>query len=236
MTMMSTRSVMGRAGLAAVALVAGAGVASAQGDAERVAKNKQTILSRVEREPLQTRGDKPGQIRLKWEWYNKIVASYQYEKRALVTEQSAGEKHEVRPGWVFKDMKVTFGELFQLGAEHDDKLMPIIAHDGLLEMLPSASLAGVTLLNKSGEVKGAYTRKLKERGYYGLSDRLEYKDNKDGKLRNADIRSGLGFAYDAVTVRWKDIKDKVVDEVSAAKALEDLKLQRDALFPEGTGN
>ncbi len=224
------------AGFAAAAVLAGAAPASAQGDAERVAKNKQTILSRVEREPLQTRGDKPGQIRLKWEWYNKIVASYQYEKRALVTEQSAGEKHEVRPGWIFKDMKVTFAELFQLGAEHDDKLVPIIAHDGLLDMLPASSLTGVTLLGKNGDTKGAYTRKLKERGYYGLSDRLEYKDNKDGKLQKADNKSGLGWAYDAVTVRWKDITDKLVDDVSAAKALEDLKLQRDALFPEGSGN
>ena len=76
------RRALAWAGLGA-AFLASTEVAAAQTDAERVAKNKQTILSRVERPPTETRGDKPGQIRLKWEWYNKVVASY--DRSALVT-------------------------------------------------------------------------------------------------------------------------------------------------------
>jgi hypothetical protein len=45
----------------------------------------------------------------------------------------------------------------------------------------------------------------------------------------------MGVANDALTVLWRDIKDKVVDEVSDTKRLEDLKMERDALFPESTG-
>jgi hypothetical protein len=162
-----------RTGGGALLVLLGAAIVGAQGapDTERVAKNKQAILSKVERPAPETRGDKPGQIRLKWEWYLKVVSSYRYEKQALVTQASAGEKHDVRPQWVFKDMKVTFGELFR---------------------------------------------------------------GKEGKLQAATMNAGLGWAFDAVTVRWRDVKDKVVDEVSEAKLLEDLKLERDALFPEGT--
>jgi hypothetical protein len=207
--------------------------AAAGGDAERVAKNKQTILSRVTREAPATRGDKPGQIRFKWEWYDKIVNSYLYEKRALVTELSAGEKYDVRPGWVFQDMKVTFQELFQLGPEHDENLLPIISSPALLEMMPPSSIVGITLLGKSGDVKGPCIRKFKERALYGgFGEYLEFTD-KEGKAKKADMKSGLAWIYDAVTVRWKDIKNKVADEVSAAKALDDLKMERDALFPQG---
>ena len=41
-----------------------------------------------------------------------------------------------------------------------------------------------------------------------------------------------GRSYDAFTIRWKDIKDRVADDMSEAKALEDLRLERDALAPE----
>jgi hypothetical protein len=226
----------GGVGGGALLVLLGAASVGAQGaaDTERVAKNKQAILAKVERPAPETRGDKPGQIRLKWEWYLKVVSSYRYEKQALVTQASAGEKHDVRPQWVFKDMKVTFGELFNLGPEHDDKLLPIIASGDLLAMMPASSIVGVALLGKNGDPKGPCTRKLKQRGAYGaVDDQLEFR-GKEGKLQAATMNAGLGWAFDAVTVRWKDIKDKVVDEVSEAKLLEDLKLERDALFPEGT--
>ncbi len=220
-----------RAALAAAALLGLPAVsAQAQTDAERVAKNKQTVLSRVEREPVTFRGDKPGQMRVKWEWYDKVVGNYLYEKQALVTELSAGEKFELRPRWIYKDMGMTFQDILALGPEHDDKLLPILSHAGVLQAMPAASMVGVTLLGKQGEVKGPCIRKYKRRDAYGTHEQLEYRD-KDGKLQTAG-----GLSYDAFTVRWKDIKDKVADDMSEAKATEDLKMERDAMFPEGQAN
>jgi len=219
-----------RAAAACTALLLAPSAAPAQSDADRVAKNKETVLTRMEREPVTFRGDKPGQIRARWEWYDKLASNYRYEKAALTTELSAGEKFELRPRWVFKDMTVTFQEIFQLGPEHDDKLIPILSHQGLLDAMPLAAFEGITILGKQGEDKGPFVRKYKERGVYGIQVRLEYRD-KDGKLKTAG-----GLTYDAITVRWKDLKDRVADDMSEPKAVDDLKLERDALFPEGQGN
>lgn len=199
-------------------------------DADRVAEHKKTILGRMKREPATFRGDKPGEIRVKWEWYGQVVRNYLYEKQALLTEIEGGEQYEVRPRWVYKDMKVTFEELFQLGAGNDDKLIPILASDALLDLAPRTSLEGLTLLGKQGEVKGTIARKYMEKGLYGTTwTKLDYRD-KDGKTQTAG-----GLSLDAVTLRWKDVKDRVADDMSEAKAREDLELTRDALFPEAAG-
>jgi hypothetical protein len=196
-------------------------------DAERVAELKQTILSRVQRDPVEFRGKKADEQRLKWEWWDKVFNSYVYEKGALLAEISAGEKYELRDRWVYKDMKVTFQDLFQLGAEHDDKLVPIISHAGLLDSAPTATFEGLTLLGKKGEVKGPFERKYKVKMVGGwLATRLEYRDKK------GNVKTASGFAYDAITLRWADVKDRTVDDMSEAKALEDLKLKRDAQYPE----
>lgn len=203
-------------------------------DQERVAKNKQTIFSRLKRDKPTYRGDKPGEMRMRWEWYDKVIRNYIYEKRLLIKELSANEKYELRPQWVFKDMKVTFQELFALGPEDDDKLVPILSHQALLEMVPRASLEGLTLLGKHGETKGAITRKYRVStvtiyGVQVLSTRLEYKEG-GGKV----ITAFSPWSYDAFTLRWKDLKDRIVDDFSEAKGLEDLDLERDALMPEPT--
>jgi hypothetical protein len=197
-------------------------------DQERVEKNKQTILSRLKRDKVTYRGDKPGQIRIRWEWYDTVVRNYIFEKRILLRELSANEKHSLRPEWVYKDMKVTFEELFQLGPEDDDKLLPILSHQSLLDMVPKASLEGLTLLGKQGELKGEILRKYKVRTIYFdiYTNRLEYK-NSSGKAEMA-----FGIASDAFTLRWKDIKNRLVEDISEAKQLEDLRLERDALFPD----
>ena len=207
-------------------------------DQARVEKHKQTILSRMKREKVTYRGDKPGEIRIGWEWWDRIAGNYIFEKQYLLAELDRDEKYELRPRWVFKDMKVTFQDLFQLGPEDDDKLAPIVSHAGLIGMAPRASFEGLTLLGKHGEVKGVITRKYSIRSWQtigaglltlGYQDRLEYKD-KNGKL----VTATLTWGWDAYTVRWKDIKDRVVDDMSETKALEDLELQRDARYAEET--
>lgn len=206
-----------------------------EADQERVAKLKQTLLNRIKRDKVTYRGDKPGEIRIRWEWHNQVVNNYVYQKRLLLNELSANDKYEVRPIWAFKDMKVTYQEVFQLGAEDEDKLLPILAHYASAEMAPQSSFEGLTILGKQGEVKGPFIRKYKSRQYVstgyllyyiGLADRLEYK-SREGKPALAS-----GIAPDAITMRWKEIKDRIFDHVSQAKLMEDLAMERDALFPD----
>lgn len=244
---MSANSVTLRATAIALTLVFGVGLSSARDtttqkqdaslatDEERVAKNKATILGRMKRDQVGFRGDKPGEIRIKWEWYDKVVTNYIYEKQALFRELSAGEKYDLRVLWVYKNMKVTFQELFQLGPEDDDKLLPLLSHQLVLDMAPISSFEGLILLGKHGENKGPIVRKYKQKflALFGLSiglfnERLEYKES-GGKTVTAAITWGM----DAFTVRWKDIKNRIADDMSEAKAIEDLKLERDATFPEG---
>jgi len=197
-------------------------------DVERVAKNKQAILSRVKRGEVTFRGDKPGEIRIRWEWYDKVVRSYIYEKAALIQEQSVDSMYMLRVGWVYRDMKTTFQELYGLAAADDDKLLPILSYQAMVKAMPQSTLEGLTLLGKHGEVKGTQVRKyaVKTLGDQ-LMYHLEYADA-TGKKKN----TLMGLSYDAFTFRWKDIKDRVADEVSTAKDIEDLQLERDALFPE----
>jgi hypothetical protein len=199
-------------------------------DDERVAQNKRTILSRIKRDVVTYRGDKPGEVRVKWEWWDRVFNRYVYEKSALLREISADEKYVVRELWAYRNMKVTFQEVFQLAATDDDKLVPIISHQGLLAMTPAASFEGLTLLGKHGEVKGPFKRKYKSRfaNLYNvwINTRLEY-INEKGKPQDAG-----GLSYDAVTVRWKDIKDRVLDDISLAKDREDAEMERDAQYPD----
>src|SRR5262245_15508978 len=62
--------------------------------------------------------------------------------------------------------------------------------------------------------------------YIGLANHLEYK-SREGKPTLA-----YGVAADAITVRWKEIKERVFDHVSQAKLAEDLAMERHALFLE----
>ena len=213
-------------------LTVGGRAASGQGRTSAdVQQHKQTLLERMKRHKPTLRGDKPGQQRVKWEWYDSVVGSYQFEKNNLLAELSAGEKFLLRPQWVFNTMKMTFQELFDLSPEDDDKLLPILSHDGLLTSAPSATFEGLTLYGKQGELKGPVTRKYWAPVYLtvGFSRRvirfepaLEYKNEK-GELKIAG-----GVTYDAFNVRWKDIKNRIADEVSEEKTAENRKLIRDA--------
>lgn len=76
-------------------------------------------------------------------------------------------------------------------------------------------------------MKGVITRKYTLRNIYGqLVDNLEYKAG-NGKLEQA-----RGLSLDAFTIAWKDLKNKIADEVSQAKAIEDLEMVRGTLYPE----
>jgi hypothetical protein len=185
-------------------------------------QNKQTLLQRMKRHRPTFRGDKPGQIRVKWEWYDSVVGSYRFEKRALTQELSAGEKFLLREEWVFGETKVTFQEIFDLGSDDDDKLVPILSHYAILASAPAATFEGLTLYGKQGEVKGPVTRKYMAPGPSGYGYVLEYKS------QNGSLLVAAGLSYDAINARWKDIKDRIADEESREKAAEDLRLLRAA--------
>ena len=212
-------------------------------DQERVAKNKQTILSRLRRDPVEYRGDAPG-VRVKSEWVDKVVRDYTHQKLVLAGELSVGERYELSPRWVFKDMKVTFQELFNLGAADDEKLLPLSYGDELLNLIPSHAFEGITILGKGGEVKGPYKRSaavagpslmLANAGHVRFLRNtpliFPLYANKEGKEKLS-----LGLARDAYTVRWKDIKNRVVDDMSDVVHVERLKILRDYITEDEFGD
>jgi hypothetical protein len=204
------------------------------GDPEQL---KKTLLERMKREPPTYRGD--NNLRLKWEWYDGVSRSYLFEKNTLVQEVSAGQPNLLRPQWVFRNIKVTFQDIFQLTSQDDDKLIPILSYYTMLANSPSATFEGLSLYGKDGELKGAITRKYivstadyptswvnagsAGRSRFSFVDALEYKDPKTGKLEIAS-----GNASDAVNLRWADIKDRIADDMSEEKASEDRRLVREA--------
>ncbi len=190
-------------------------------DQERVAKHKQTILSRIKREKVEYRGDGSG-LRVKSEWVDKVMSEYHYQKHLLIAEVSVSEKYAFRSTWVFKDMKVTFQEIFNLGPEDDDKLFPLSYASGLLDYVPAYSWTGLTFLGKNSEVKGPFKRRIA----IGAALYPLYQNN-EGKERLA-----IGIARDAYTLKWKDIKSRVVDDVSEEEVIERLKLLRDKITLE----
>jgi hypothetical protein len=117
-------------------------------------------------------------------------------------------------------MKVTFQEIFNLGPEDDNKLFPLSYGSDLLDLVPAYSWEGLTFLGKGGEVKGPFKRRIAIVG----SGLFPLYLNNEGKERLA-----LGFARDAYTLKWKDIKNRVVDDMSEADILERLKLLRDKI-------
>ena len=60
-------------------------------------------------------------------------------------------------------------------------------------------------------------------GRFYFIDAIEYKDQKSGKLETA-----RGVSYDAVNFRWRDIKKRVADDISEARAVERRQLMREA--------
>jgi len=221
--------------MSGIGLVSQRAAARQVSDVERVAKNKQTILSRLKREPVEHRTN-----RLKWEWVDEMIRDYMHQKLVLIGEQSVGERYELSPRWVFKDMKVTFQELFNLGAEEDDRLLPLSYGDELLNLIPSYAFEGVTILGKAGEIKGPYKRSVAVNGPALV---LAYRESaaliRDSAIifplyvnRAGKEKMALGFAHDAYTVKWKDIKNRVVDDMSEAAYVEKLKLLRDYISEE----
>ncbi len=220
-------------------LLAFSGTPAAQTpDQERGAKNKQTLLSRLRREQVEYRGDGLGH-RVKSEWVDKMVRDYVLQKLVIVGESSVGEKYEVSSRWVFKDVKVTFQELFGLGPEDDEKLLPLSYGDELLDLMPTYALEGLTIRGKGAEVKGPYKRSVVITGHaltfanvLGVGLRRPVATfplyvNSDGKEKLA-----LGVARDAYTVKWKDIKNRVVDDMSDTAHVEKLRLMRDFVSEE----
>lgn len=199
--------------------VASGHTAARQGsDQEQVAKHKQTILSRLKRDKVEYRGAGSG-FRVKSEWVDKVMSEYHYQKNILLAEVSISEKYALRPTWVLRDMKVTFQEIFNLGLEDDERLFPLSYVSGLLDFVPAYSWEGLTFLGKNGEVKGQFKRRIAiGSGLFPLYL------NSDGKEKIT-----LGVARDAYTLKWKDIKNRVLDDMSEEDTVERLKLLRDKL-------
>ena len=59
--------------------------------------------------------------------------------------------------------------------------------------------------------------------YFDFYHVLEYKDQKNGKLETAG-----GFSVDAVNFRWRDIKNRVVNDMTEERATEARSLLREA--------
>lgn len=201
----------------------------------------QTVLERMTREPPAYRGDAGG--RLKWEWWDGISRSYLFEKHQLLEEVTAGLPNEPRDEWVYRNVKVTFQDIFRMPPQSDDKLVPILSYYALLDRAPSASFEGLALYGKDGELKGTVTRKYTvstadypmtwsnagtmPRSRYLFVEALEYKDAKSGKT---DIAAGN--SSDAFNLKWGDIKDRVVDDMSESMSTERRKLLS-AAFAKG---
>ena len=185
---------------------------------ERVAKHKQTILSRVKRDKVEYRGAGTG-FRIKSEWVDQVMSEYIYQKSVLLAEVNISEKYAIRPTWVLKNMKVTFQEIFNLGPEDDEKLFPLSYVSGLLNFVPAYSWEGLTFLGKNGEAKGPFKRRIAIEG--GL---FPIYLNSDGKEKIT-----LGVARDAYTLKWKDIKNRVLDDMSEEEAVDRLKVLRDKI-------
>lgn len=201
-----------------IGVAAGHTAARQVSDQERVAKYKQTILSRLKRDKVEYRGAGSG-LRVKSEWVDQVMSEYHYQKQILLAEIAISEKYALRPTWVFRDMKVTFQEIFNLGPEDDERLFPLSYVSGLLNYVPAYSWEGLTFLGKSGEVKGLFKRRISVAGaIYPLYL------NSDGKEKMT-----LGVARDAYTLKWKDIKSRVLDDMSEEDAVERLKLLRDKI-------
>jgi hypothetical protein len=187
-------------------------------DQERVAKHKQTILARLKRDKVEYRGAGAA-LRIKSEWVDKVMSEYHYQKHILLAEVAISEKYALRPTWVLRDMKVTFQEIFNLGPEEDERLLPLSPASGLLDFVPAYSWEGLTFLGKNGEVKSPFKRRIA----IG-TDLVPLYLNSDGKEKMT-----LGVARDAYTLKWKDIKNRVLDDMSEEDAVERLKLLRDKI-------
>ena len=203
--------------------------AQAVAPSQRPEQLKATMLERMVRLPPTYRGD--GLARLKWEWYDGVARSYIFEKDAIIEEISAGHGSLLRSDYVFQGVKVTFQEIFQLTDKDDEKLVPILSYWPLLSTARRDVFDGLTLLGKQGEVKGPITRKYIASardvgllgGYFDFYNVLEYKDAKNGKLEVAG-----GLSADAVNLKWRDIKNRVADDMTEDRAAEARTLRREA--------
>lgn len=187
-----------------------------------VSRNKGTVLELMLRGKPTFRGDKAGEVRIKWEWYRQVVVSYLSEKRVLTEDLSVGQQFFLRQEWVFAGMKTSFQDVFRLGPEHDDKLLPILAHWATLQLAPAESFVGLMLRGKQGEPKGPVTRVYMLPSVDGFYEVIEFKNARG----EAEVARGL--TLDAFTLRWQDIKNQVFDEVSPRRAAESRRMLREA--------
>jgi hypothetical protein len=200
------------------------------GDPEQ---HKRTVLERLTRLPPTYRGDTPQ--RLKWEWYDGMCRSYEFEKKLLVEELSAQLGYLLREEYVFRNVKVTYQEIFQLTDKDDDKLVPVLSYSGCYAHARENVFEGLTLLGKQGESKGTITRSYVAstmeatppggayRSHFSFITAVEYKDQKSGTLETAG-----GAYFDSVNLRWRDIKNRVADDNTEEKATEWRTQARDA--------
>jgi hypothetical protein len=208
--------------------------------ASRVAPEefKATVLANMMREaPTYRDGDRK---RLRWEWWDTVGRNYLFEKNMLFQEVSDDSPYRLRPEWVFRDVTITFQEIFELPESDDETLVPIISLNALLANAPNSTFEGLPIYGKGGELKGTITRKYAvstvdygtsvftgvgagSQSQWSFIHALEYKDQRNGKIEIA-----RGNSWDAFNLLWKDIKDRIADDMSEEKELEDRQLLRSA--------
>ena len=171
----------------------------------------------------------------KYEWCGTVVDDFLFVKEQLLAEASMGREHSVREQWFFRDVTLTFQDLFPVPPGSDDKLFPIYSSRVVGRSAPAATWEGLVLRGKDGELKGTAIRPYLTRGSSGARQLgltggpyrfnfvLEYRDEK------GDRQIAGGYAADAFNVLWSDIKNRVVIDLSDAKAAENWNMMSAAL-------
>ena len=205
---------------------------------EQVVNPKTALLDRLgqlKRSPIDYRGDRDGQQRIRYEWCTTVVDDFLFVKEQLLAEASMGREHSVREQWFFRDVTLTYQELFPVPPGDDDKLFPIFAHRAIGRAAPAATWEGLVLRGKDGELKGTALRPYVTRasrgahyldltgGGYRFNFVLEYRDEK------GDRKTAGGYSLDAFNVLWSDIKDRVAIDLTDAKSAENWNMMSAAL-------
>ena len=81
---------------------------------EQVVNPKTALLDRLgqlKRSPIDYRGDRDGQQRIRYEWCTTVVDDFLFVKEQLLAEASMGREHSVREQWFFRDVTLTYQEI-----------------------------------------------------------------------------------------------------------------------------
>lgn len=200
-----------------------------------------TLLAETKygRHAIEVKGKSPQ--RLRWEQVSRVYGEFSTEYRSestrlrvkthdyfhgkwdeyfpLLSEETMALLREDFPllieGNLLKSV-FTFEDVFGLGDCPADLLFPLVP--GLRKAIPMSSLRGLMLRGKNGEEKGIIQERQPGTAVFNHIVAAEFVVL-DGK---GELQETFGFSRDALTVRWHDISDRVLqsgDSVSARPAV-----------------